>query len=98
RFSRDWSSDVCSSDLVVGQQGGGGLPVTAGDSDQQRPGVPGGELDLGDHRNPLGDKGLYQGNRIGYARTLHHQSRIEDLLLTVEIGRASCRESGEIDE
>src|SRR5690606_13490437 len=49
----------------------------------QCPGVPGGELDLGDHRNPLGDKGLYQGNRIGYARALHDQSRIEDLLLTV---------------
>src|SRR5690606_40755396 len=29
RFSRDWSSDVCSSDLVVGAKDGGGRVVQA---------------------------------------------------------------------
>src|SRR5690606_40103459 len=86
RFSRDWSSDVCSSDLVVPVDGrafdaaadafgdlGGGGQVGAGEEDDEFfSAEPGGEVGVA-------DGSLEEGAERG-----------ED-----EIGRASCRERGE---
>src|SRR5690606_41049233 len=86
RFSRDWSSDVCSSDLVrqhgaLGLQHGARHEVLAGDHLQGA--LLAGELavqDLGELRVEIGD---------GLIERVHGAS-------CGEVARASCRESGEI--
>src|SRR5690606_39687924 len=77
RFSRDWSSDVCSSDL--GPAGGGGLDRRGPAGPQ--PAVPGG------HQRFSGG---------GRRRLRDVRGSAPLLRFAAEIGRASCRERGEI--
>src|SRR5690606_40993753 len=98
RFSRDWSSDVCSSDLVLQwQQANSQLEAVA---------IIGPETLL------LREKREIDTNTFGYAliaarvdngkilRVDYNGTAPEGQLPTVDekIGRASCRERGEITE
>src|SRR5690606_40796775 len=97
RFSRDWSSDVCSSDL--------------GRRRRRRQAFEGGGVArmsyLDGHRQRLRDR--FNGSGLGAFE--HHE--VLELLLTfvvprkdvkpiahalLEIGRASCRERGSMSE
>src|SRR5690606_40761696 len=94
RFSRDWSSDVCSSDLRTEERESrpqwsrsGTLVFRAGnDWFQWQPG-----------------KGIAQAASVQAARDPATEAKPDDLrdrqlrlIETLEIGRASCREGGEI--
>src|SRR5690606_40062659 len=86
RFSRDWSSDVCSSDLrtvqcvVLGTEAEG--------------------LDYVPYPGELGQRIYEHVSKEGWQRWLRHQTMlINEYRLTPiepkEIGRASCREGGD---
>src|SRR5690606_39437489 len=89
RFSRDWSSDVCSSDLE---------DLEALAADLRRSGVEAsGTLRLTtsasfgrQYLSPLLPEFLGRHPRVRLSVSL--DDRVQDL---VEIGRASCRERGE---
>src|SRR5207249_6830020 len=92
RSKRDWSSDVCSSDLGSGTTTavlariawgrGGAKPLSLSGEQRRRPHPPSGALALGQHdmSPPIGQQlpgsGAASDTRAG------------------EIGRASCREGG----
>src|SRR5690606_40505788 len=90
RFSRDWSSDVCSSDLAEPGPAGPGLPSADAEGE-----VLGVDLVVGTVFDDLG-QGLVQA--LAQRITLAHgdtdlvvvEYRLT-LELEVEIGRASCR-------
>src|SRR5207245_6823305 len=93
RCYRDWSSDVCSSDLVVAVE----LPPSAvfvSDEKRTAVGIPLGEcltreikLDVvGRVRSRVEDQRL-----AAAAPVVQHEQ-------TLEIGRASCREGGETED
>src|SRR2546422_8583041 len=84
RCSRDWSSDVCSSDLIQGACVGGGLLVASQCglricNESARFGVPVKNLGLVEAYDEL--QGMM--NVVGRAAALE---------ILLEIGRASCRE------
>src|SRR5690606_39879624 len=89
RFSRDWSSDVCSSDLGRRLQGGGLVvalgTVGFGGGDQQCRILPG-------RRRPRtggGGRGcLHLGGQSLGGRVVVGGHRL------AEIGRSACRETG----
>src|SRR5207247_2883918 len=82
RSTRDWSSDVCSSDLQVGAGGREGDELAVGQADD--PDVVGGLVLLVDTRiGVVGEAADAEDGR----RLLGH-FRDEE----VQIGRASCRE------
>src|SRR5207253_8029821 len=87
RWPRDWSSDVCSSDLARAgaverphvhrlgrEEAGGETPVRGAE-----PGGPGGDRELGGREDQ-------RGRELGTPRIPRQRH---------EIGRASCRERGE---
>src|SRR5690606_39678551 len=88
RFSRDWSSDVCSSDLMILEYSnriGRTTPM------QQIPNVVPGALDIPTAAK-LSDPGEQQHRpRI---LILYGSLRPQSFSRKLEIGRASCRESG----
>src|SRR5690606_40511854 len=75
RFSRDWSSDVCSSDL------GSRLPKTV----------------IGSHFRGANSPSKFD-HAVGSSKVFDTPPPQEEgkLMQTCEIGRASCRERGEI--
>src|SRR5690606_39624761 len=80
RFSRDWSSDVCSSDLVVIRKFrscSGGHHLATGNRPPSQGAVAGAHFQ---HRRQR--RAQTAGGRVHAARA--------------EIGRASCRERGEV--
>src|SRR5690606_40048622 len=84
RFSRDWSSDVCSSDLIVTLK----LPPGTRVSEKSL------SAELGIGRTPVREalKRLAQERTI----TIHPRSGAVISAIDVdEIGRASCRERGQ---
>src|SRR5207249_8044076 len=92
RSKRDWSSDVCSSDLIVIRHSSSGSPYTltkwvkgsvlnAGDGTHEHPTQA--LLDLYTIRERLG---RFEGLRAAI---------IGDVMHSREIGRASCREREE---
>src|SRR5690606_39766158 len=90
RFSRDWSSDVCSSDL---------------DKEQRRSRVPAGPATgveraqggFGTGFAQAAQEGIWPGSGgHGTDRGFKHMNSIWLTPLVIEqIGRASCREGGE---
>src|SRR5690606_39478238 len=91
RFSRDWSSDVCSSDLKP-------LPH---DTDEPATDRLGALLCLGLHHDAhdrLGAR-LAEQDPTGLAERLGLEGNCRlDTLVGLEIGRASCRERVETPE
>src|SRR5690606_40790628 len=95
RFSRDWSSDVCSSDLFTVAVNVSALQLQRPDFVRQvrdclaRHGVPGDRLEI-----ELTESSLMENvERV--------QGRLAELKgmgvhLSLEIGRASCRGGGEV--
>src|SRR5690606_39546318 len=87
RFSRDWSSDVCSSDLVLraadqaGGEAGATEPAAAGGGIARRLGLAPGGISLGRPGEQLRAIGAAGGLGV--------------LAQPFEIGRASCRERAE---
>src|SRR5690606_40659481 len=91
-FSRDWSSDVCSSDLEMTDHG-----FHRGDAGGIRAEVPGFGIALTVDQERLGQPQI-SGKRLehvlpgpGGVRVAQHQL-LAMLPGTEEIGRASCRE------
>src|SRR5690606_40360262 len=87
RFSRDWSSDVCSSDLLKGLN----MPVfaTTGNHDYESAGY----IELEEVRQVLRDNG------VEVLDDLKTEIEIKGKKLKIyglKIGRASCRERVEI--
>src|SRR3546814_18356951 len=82
----DWSSDVCSSDLRVGEEYGFGV------DDRGELGILPQRIDLGDVENV--DRARFQAQKIG--DDLHPvDQRIGipvDMPARIKIGRAACRE------
>src|SRR5690606_40654422 len=81
RFSRDWSSDVCSSDLSFQTDNSLTLPISA-------PGSAGMEAAFANVLEP-GDKVVVCVNGVFGQRMAANVMRMGG-----EIGRASCRERG----
>src|SRR4051794_41267752 len=79
RWTGDWSSDVCSSDLVV-------LELRLADNDPNSTVI--GEPELQDDTNLL----ISGEAHLSY----HDMVRPTIAQLNIKIGRASCRERGEI--
>src|SRR5690606_40706743 len=94
RFSRDWSSDVCSSDLAADTRAGAeAAPVQELGIREQR---------CFDRLRQL-PAGVTLGFSAGRGGFLHARvkAQLDDpprLLLDSEIGRASCRERVQISE
>src|SRR5690606_39416422 len=89
RFSRDWSSDVCSSDLLElgGLDLGDDTLAALLDADL-------GRLErLWLYKNGLTDTGA---RALAEAASRLSLTELRLDLNPIEIGRASCRESGEI--
>src|SRR5207249_9458839 len=90
RSKRDWSSDVCSSDLLHGG-------VAVDERLRNRPGVAeqGGELVVagGERVREPGEPGERGADALRCVRQRRRQ-RVEALRQLGEIGRASCRERG----
>src|SRR5690606_40781053 len=90
RFSRDWSSDVCSSDLdlvAVGQQ----RELTGIAAGQPLPGVEDAVVHLADHGTEI--------ERVAEQRravALHVCTVDAQQGMAEQIGRASCRERGDV--
>src|SRR5690606_39714924 len=92
RFSRDWSSDVCSSDLTFPHPGK--IGAIEADFNSETGNIP----FRADFPNP---KGLLRHGQTGTIR-IHRE--LDDALVIpqratfeiLEIGRASCRERGEV--
>src|SRR5690606_39534607 len=85
RFSRDWSSDVCSSDLNVLIPGVGGSGVT----------TLGALLGMAAHLEGKGCTVLDQAGlaqKFGPVVTHVRIAAKQDDIYAVQIGRASCRE------
>src|SRR5690606_39914574 len=85
RFSRDWSSDVCSSDLP--HIGGGERDEKKRDVGDEQPTCPGRH-----GRFPL-ESGTRNG-ALSHAFSIVARSSVS-AVSDAEIGRASCRERGE---
>src|SRR5207302_8298975 len=86
RFSRDWSSDVCSSDLrPAGGPAGGHRP--RGEATPVRP-----RRRPGEAQRALGRAGV-RGRGIGVKKS--GRKKAQNAQKEAEIGRASCRERGE---
>src|SRR3712207_8510403 len=83
RYWRDWSSDVCSSDLTPLRAAGRRIDIPASSRRRNEHG-PCGRAGLA-HRPPC------PADRVRVARRLNAQKGI-----SVEIGRASCRERVQI--
>src|SRR5439155_16763009 len=94
RWPRDWSSDVCSSDLDVELTGELGRVGVLGD---RRVGADVGHEHGDDDPLALPDVTAVSPQLLGQAARQEARERLA-LLLPVddEIGRASCRERGEI--
>src|SRR3546814_4524154 len=74
----DWSSDVCSSDLdVCDERGGGRFAVGPGDADHLVPGQAGPRLreqfDIADHRHT-------EARGMGNDRSEEHTSELQSLM------------------
>src|SRR5690606_41128168 len=94
RFSRDWSSDVCSSDLLG--QGGVGGEVGEGDLGLDHPElgqVPARVAVLGAEGRAEGVDAR-QGAEVGLDVELARDGEVGLAAEEVQIGRASCRERG----
>src|SRR5690606_40944141 len=89
RFSRDWSSDVCSSDLLTYAGNPANLDEVAGD--------PRFTFVKGDICDPelVGDLAAEHDQIVHFAAESHVDRSIA-AAGAFEIGRASCRERGEI--
>src|SRR5690606_40217788 len=94
RFSRDWSSDVCSSDLATAKLIDAiavATPATRlvrlGSAGEYGP-VPPGQAVTEDH--PTNPVSAYGHSHLAATGLLHHATA------TGKIGRASCRERGEL--
>src|SRR5690606_40082127 len=92
RFSRDWSSDVCSSDLLTarGQPDEVGLRLTG--NRREMPGRQ--KLAVGEsleHFDPAIELDCGKGGIAGTVRQVAGQ-RVLDFGSFIQIGRASCRE------
>src|SRR5690606_39817853 len=85
RFSRDWSSDVCSSDLsrasTSGAAGSRGGALTRGGSQEAPEGGAAAALAAG---GETGDDAVARGDGVA--------GDLGDAAVGDEIGRASCRE------
>src|SRR5690606_39446636 len=87
RFSRDWSSDVCSSDLV--ELHGTGTPV----GDPVEATALGDALGVGRPQDDPLRVGSIKTN-IGHLEGAAGIAGLLKVVLSIEIGRASCRERG----
>src|SRR5690606_40654609 len=85
RFSRDWSSDVCSSDLEVLNQHGYAAYIVGGAVRDLIAGLKPTDFDVATNATPEQIRPLFRRARIIGRR----------FQLVHEIGRASCRERGE---
>src|SRR5690606_39831086 len=87
RFSRDWSSDVCSSDLVVARldDGTGDAEFNADDPDAEK----WKKIALGESRY---DKFYYEDTPVAHKVAQHFGDSAKFDEAPYEIGRASCRE------
>src|SRR5690606_40414615 len=87
RFSRDWSSDVCSSDLRSHEKRVE-LAKQNGRSMVRERDVTGASLRLAAR---FADGGVLHQNKGAITKTI---AQCQALLVGVQIGRASCRERG----
>src|SRR5690606_41058837 len=81
RFSRDWSSDVCSSDLDKNMPG---CAMAMARLDRPSVFVYGGTIQMGKNRRDVVS--------VFEAVGAHSAGKLSDI---EQIGRASCRESGQ---
>src|SRR5690606_40516181 len=87
RFSRDWSSDVCSSDLWA-------ETFSSGDAIRGAPGTASfGQIQSGALESSNVDLTQQLVNMITAQRNFQANAQV---ISTAEIGRASCRERVEI--
>src|SRR5690606_40427205 len=91
RFSRDWSSDVCSSDLLRRAADRGRLRILANDRARQAVALPSLGLTAANFWQPGTAGPLTATAPAGVL--LRRRGRTATLC---EIGRASCRERGEM--
>src|SRR5207253_6252963 len=86
RWPRDWSSDVCSSDLVVNHdRRAPGRAAVVGNTDRNTAGSAIQEAEVIDQR------GIVEG-------AIRSEGKNRIAASTHKIGRASCRERGENSE
>src|SRR5690606_39624967 len=90
RFSRDWSSDVCSSDLILDSLRWLGLGWDEG-PDVGGPFGPYRQSERGDTYAQYAQQLLDQGHAFRCYRTPEELDQLREAL---KIGRASCRERG----
>src|SRR5690606_40720365 len=85
RFSRDWSSDVCSSDLILTRSSARAIVLE--------------EMTTGEALLIIGQRHLIEPGAPPRRKQLpfiaRDEIRVQDRLNTVQIGRASCREREE---
>src|SRR5690606_40544524 len=94
RFSRDWSSDVCSSDLVIAEERHQRLRIIE---------LPDGVQTLDVSNSPRLTIAIDDSDNLSFEGLSWNASEQKLLLVRerdplrvlVEIGRASCRERGE---
>src|SRR5690606_40946184 len=88
RFSRDWSSDVCSSDLMIG----GIVDVEyTNTSDPLDPAFIY-QWDYKEDVVSVEETGTEIGGMFFDRKLQYSSDKQRDITLTVKIGRASCRE------
>src|SRR5690606_39862358 len=91
RFSRDWSSDVCSSDLRIDRLRCFAV-IDSGDPAHSQ--IRYGRLATASIHSPNGSTVTMKERRLESAET-SGRSSAERMSSMVEIGRASCREREE---
>src|SRR5690606_40608462 len=93
RFSRDWSSDVCSSDLAMRMQGALGLSRGAGGIDNEG-GVVRRRLHRFEGIRTVGHAGGHVQAIVAGSVYTQDVAKRRKIAAQCQIGRASCRERG----